>query len=574
MATWLVFVLFSCKDTTNSGTTSIPTPTTDTAGVVEFGVLACADPATALPYTRNETRVPQPSEPWIWHGGISAGDLDGDGWLDVLVATELGLELYHNEGDGSFATMGQNVFPYDLTYAAGTSLADYDGDGDLDVYVMRIAGDPAPEWTADDPYGMNHLLRNDGNLTFTDVTEAAGVDACGPHHRTGVVGCWKSMASSWGDIDGDGDLDLYVGNYGFVDETPGTQQADMGPAEPDYLYLNDGDGTFSDVSERLPTPFHDGYTYAGGFFDMDDDGDLDLYNINDFGTLYPNRPLWNDGTGLFESKDQAQDLSGLGKSMTGMGLGIGDLNGDELMDMIFPVWQHHQLLESRTGATTYWVDASDLRGVFEPLYSNQEVPWGTEMGDVDNDGDLDAVTQYGFVLNENPVWVNARQQPDALYINEETAPGEYVFTDQAEAWGLADPGMSRGVVLADVDRDGWLDIGKRVLDDNGALSGSSVNVLYQSTCGTAGWLLVHLRQPDVPMNQYAIGAKVLVKAGGRTFTRWLHAGGTGYASAPPPELHFGLGDVDVVDEIIVRWPDGTVTTAGPVDARQQVTLTR
>lgn len=544
------------------------------SGVVEHGVVACADPPTATPYTRVESHVDQPTEPWIWHGGISAGDLDGDGWLDVLAATELGVELYHNNGDGSFTAEGRNALDFDLTFASGTSLADYDGDGDLDVYVLRIAGDPAPEWSASKPFGRNHLLRNDGGLTFTDVTDAAGVDACGPHHRTGEVSCWKSMTSSWGDADRDGDLDLYVGNYGFVDETPGTQQADMGPAEPDYLYLNDGDGTFTDVSDRLPLLFHDGYAYAGGFFDLDDDGDLDLYNVNDFGTLYPNRPLWNDGTGHFESKDQSQDLSGLGKSTTGMGLGIGDLNGDGLIDLFMPVWQHHLLLESRAGASKYWVDVSNLRGVFEPSHGNQEVPWGSELGDLDNDGDLDAVTQYGFVLNENPVWVNSRQQPDSVYRNDASGDGEYTFVDVADEWEMADPGMSRGVVLADIDRDGWLDVAKRILDDNGELSGQSQNALYLSTCAAAGWLEIDLNQPGVPLNQRAIGAKVTVEAGGKHFVRWLTGGGTGYASSSPPELHFGLGDVDTVDQITVRWPDGAQTAVGPVDARQRVTIVR
>jgi enediyne biosynthesis protein E4 len=540
----------------------------------QSGAQACPSPITRSadgPFEKLHSQLPAPSDPWIWHGGITAADLDGNGLLDVLVALEQGVQLFESAPTGEFVQWGQELFgEFELTYGSGVTTADYDGDGDLDLYVMRVAGYPAAEWTEESEIGKNRLLRNDGG-SFTDVTDSAGgVDGCGVHQRTGAYGCWKTMTSSWGDIDADGDLDLYVGNYGFVDETEGTKQEDMEPAEPDFLYLNNGDGTFTDASDRLPDKVKEGYTYAGGLFDLDDDGDLDLYTVNDFGNLWPNRALWNDGTGQFVFKDP--DPSGLQVQTTGMGLGIGDLNGDDLPDLFMPIWNHHLLLESR--ASGVWIDVSQLRGIYEPTFRIQDVAWGTELGDVDNDGDLDAVSQYGFVKNDNSVWKNEVEQPDSLYLNEPTGldDGGYTFVDEAVTWGVADLGMSRGAVLADLNRDGWLDIGKRILNYEGNSSFSD-SAMYLSRCGEEGWLEVHLRQPGT-MNRFAIGAKVTVEAGGKRLVRTLYGGGTGYASQPPPELHFGLGDVDVIDELTVRWPDGQESVVLDLDARQQVTITR
>jgi hypothetical protein len=181
------------------------------------------------------------------------------------------------------------------------------------------------------------------------------------------------------------------------------------------------------------------------------------------------------------------------------------------------------------------------------------------------------------VKNDNSVWQNARTQHDAIYINASTwsADGsiaDYTFSDEGPAWGADDPGMSRGVVLADLDRDGWLDIGKRILNNGDSITNSE-NAVYLSHCGTEGWLEVALEQPETA-NTRAIGAKVAVEAGGRTYRRWVNGGGTGYASQPPADLHFGLGDADVVDQITVTWPDGAVSRLLDVDARQRVTITR
>jgi enediyne biosynthesis protein E4 len=578
--------LSACSDeepTEPTGVDSGSTPVDNqvSATLTPLGVATCADPTIKDiegPFDRVFGSVPAPYDAWIWHGGITAADLDLDGRLDVLTALEQGVELYVGEADGSFTAMGQTVFAgLDLTFASGVTVADYDGDGDLDLYVMRVAGDPAPEGGE---YGRNRLLRNNGDRTFVDVTDTAGVDGCGVHHRTGVDGCFRTMASSWGDYDRDGDLDLYVGNYGFVDEEPGNTIDDMVPGEPDFLYQNNGDGTFSDRSDLVPDDVHDGYNYSGGFFDLNNDGWLDIYTVNDFGTgkteghQWPNQVLWNDQAGGFDMDDpDPLKASGLVKGMTGMGLAIDDLDGDGLYDLLVPVWRDNLLLESSVSLGK-WLENSGAKGVKPEVDAgaarSQDVGWGSEFGDLDNDGDLDAIVQFGHVANDNPVWKNATIQPDALYING-PAPvdadgfGGYTFTDQAPTWGVDDAGMSRGAMLADLNRDGWLDIGKRILDEG--------NVVYLSHCGEEAWLEVHLRQPGT-RNVFGVGTRVYVEAGGKKMSRTLFSGGTGYASSAPPELHFGLGMVDVVDSIRVVWPDGKESVLENVTPRQQVTITR
>jgi hypothetical protein len=526
--------------------------------VDEGGVVTCADPSvrdSVGPYVRRSAPTPPNSDLWIWAGGEIAGDLDGDGILDVMTPNELGLELYRGQSTGEFLAVGQTVLGgFDLSFGTGGTVVDYDGDGDLDVYVTRFQGDPGPEGGS---YGRNRLLANAGDGTFTDVTDEAGVDGCGLDPNTGETGCFRTMSSSWGDIDGDGDLDLFVGNYGWVDES-GVSQDEFEPAEPSFLYLNDGDGTFTDVSDRLPQTFRDGYTYAGGLFDLDDDGDLDLYTVNDFGNKWPNHVLLNRGDGTFDD-DELTNSTGLILNTTGMGLGIGDFNGDGLMDLAMPYWNGNLLMLS---SVVGWIDQAAAKGF--TVQAPQKVGWGTVVGDIDNDRDLDIVSQYGHVANENPVWSNALNQPDGLYLNigSPTSPS---FDDVGVEWGVADPGVSRGAILADFNRDGWLDIAKRNLD--------GPNVVYVSQCGEANWLTLHLRQPGT-MNHFAVGAKVEVEAGGDVMTRWLVAGGTGYGVGAPPELHFGLGDATTIDRITVFWPDGELSEVTSVAASQQVTLTR
>ncbi|HHO51624.1 MAG TPA: CRTAC1 family protein, partial [Deltaproteobacteria bacterium] len=438
-----------------------------------------------------------------------------------------GAQLFRGHPRGTFEDISDEL-PSGLAGGSGGAAADYDGDGDLDVFITR--------YTVPDL-----LLRNDAG-TFVDVSAAAGLS-----QRPA-----RSMASSWGDLDGDGDLDLFVGVYGLVDESGADPtHTSFSSAEPSFLYLNDGDGTLTERSDLLPQQVHDGYTFSGGWFDLDHDGWLDLYVVNDFGAAFPNVLLWNRGGELRLD----QHAHGLDVAVTGMGLGVGDIDGDGIEDLVLSAWDGNVGLVSGSGGA--WFDRTAELGIQNDLARGQKIAWGVDLVDMDNDGDLDAPMAYGDL---DTLYSAPDRQPDALYL--QSSDGSFV--DVAPQWGIHHPTTGRGFVAYDLNDDGFLDLVRRDLDGPAYVS--------LSRCGAGAWLRVRLH--DVAPNTAAVGARIIARDDGQVWTSSIRAGGTNHASAGPPEVHLGLGDRDTIDLLEIYWPQGGTSRLTDVATRRILDITR
>lgn len=448
-------------------------------------------------------------------GGLAVDDYDGDGHLDLFLPDRDGSRLFLSDGAGGWTDATESHLPEATSDQGVAAVAvDIDGDGDRDVYLSRHLR-------------PDQLLLNLGAGRFTVDTRYAPDPL-------------MDVASAWADLDGDGDLDGFLARYG-VETVPETDQ-------PNAILRNDG-GTLT--PEALPEGLARGHTLVPGLLDLDDDRDPDLYAVNDFGWILPNHVGWNEPTGF-----RPDPQTGLDFAINGMGLGVADLNGDELPDLLVTGWSEYALMLSQ--GPGLWARAPEvLSWSGDP--GDQDVGWAVELADLDNDGDDDAYVVHGFV---DGLGIGEQRppllQPDAIFVQQDG-----VFSDRAAEWGHVADGVGRGAVLADLNGDGWLDIAAR--DKAGPPQ------IFLARCGDASWLRIRLDQGGA--NPDAIGAVVRITSGDDRWIRWVRAGGTGFASGGPPEVHVGLGDREVVD-VEVTWPDGTVSAHPEVPARQLVSITR
>jgi hypothetical protein len=484
----------------------------------------CAAPELRGDKRFQELIFPASNPEWSYLSGygVAVVDIDGDGGLDIVLPAENA--VYLSTGDGSLQ-LDQGRFPVTehIEFCSSVTGADYDGDGDFDLFVSLYE------------YG-NRLWRNDGQGFFDDVTAESGI---AQDNR-------DSQGSSWADFDGDGDLDLFVANHGFVEPPP---IGAYGPADMNELYVNNGDGSFTDVSERLAVPANRGYTFQGVWYDFDGDGDLDLYLVNDFGQVIPNQLLLNE-EGTFVV---AEEQRGLDVALASMGCAMGDVNMDGIPDVFISAWKTGTLLHS---VQSQWFDFTNAVGINSQL-SLARIGWGAWFSDLDVDGDHDLYVLYGYLDTH---WPNPTHQSDSLFIQGDN----FTMEEKAPEWGLTSTDARRGLIVADVNRDGWPDaVHTSVIGDHGAL---------MSQCGEGAWLRVSLEQPG--MNRHGVSATIRVGAGDKVWTEWIWAGGVGFAGSGPPEALFGLGDLQRVDFIEVSWPDGEVSSFREIATQQAVHIIR
>lgn len=470
--------------------------------------------------------------------GQAWGDYNGDGFVDLFVTGNLDANvLYENNGDGTFSVseFSEQVSLSDAL-SGGAVWVDYDNDGWQDLYVVN--------------YGANTLFHNEAGNGFIDVTDVAGVGDAG-----------KGTTATWGDYDNDSYLDLYVVNWSCFPECGDPNKTAEHDAARDTLYHNNGDGTFTDVTDLLEYDLLLGAGFTASFTDYDNDGDADIYVVNDQFKNMLGNILWrNDGEGCggWCWVDASID-AGARIIIHGMGLAVGDYDNDLDLDFYFSDMVNGMALLQNQGDGTFDNVARDAGVRVGP---SSAVGWGTVFFDYDNDGWLDLYltttefVQFDIVRGPEGMMFEYR---DFLFHN--TQDGQFVDATPSE-W-LDDLAPSMGLAYADYDNDGWVDFVLGNWNEGYAL--------YRNTGITDNnWLTVRLVGGG-DINRDAVGSRVYVTTdAGQTLLREVVCGSS-LGAGNDLALNFGLGQASI-QEVRIEWSNGEQRILDNVDVNQMLTV--
>jgi hypothetical protein len=495
--------------------------------------------------------------------GVCWFDYDGDGWQDLYYVQSGPLpgsprppdltysKLYHNRRDGTFEDVTARAGVANAGgYGSGCGIADYDNDGDDDLYVTN--------------FGPSLLYRNNGDGTFTDVAEAAGV-------KNGLY----AACAGWADYDLDGRPDLYVSNY--VDFTMNDQKycgdirvgrrsychPDAYDGLPDALYHNEGNGRFKEVSRASGIWDPLGKSFGVVWVDYDRDGDDDLFVAND---ATPNRLYRNDGNGKFTDITLVAGVccSEDGRPQSGMGTDAADYDNDGWQDLIVTNLSNepNELYRNLSGKGPFAIVSYPV-GLAVP--SLLTTAWGVAFNDFDNDADLDVVMTNGHPMDDIDKVSDIMTQAQKPFLFQNDGKGFYreIGAQAGEFFLRTDVG--RGLAVADYDNDGDIDF---TVNANGRPA-----TLLRNDGGSAAGHWITLRLAGTRVNRSALGAMVTVTAGGRKQVREVRSASS-FMSQNDMRLHFGLGAATRVDQIEVRWPgrEPRIERMGPFPADQFLTI--
>ena len=493
---------------------------------------------------------------FLMGGGGVFFDYNNDGYLDLYFTGGNRRDLlYKNNGDGTFTEVGEaaGILETEEYYSMGVATGDVDNDGDRDLFIATFGREA-------DQFARNLFYRNNGDGTFTEVGTSVGIT-----HPS------YSASASFGDVNMDGYLDIYVANYvitqGSIEtDAQGNIIAFSPECHPNFLYLNNGDGTFSESAALLGLDNvfegNGGCGLAVAFTDYDNDSYPDIYIANDFGEWASSNKLYRNN----HPQELFQDVSletRMNIQMFGMGIAIGDYDEDQDLDYYVTNIRGNVLLQNQGNGT--FADVAPILGVDNVFTGDKfTTGWGAVFFDYDNDSYLDLALANGFVGTE-PIISTAVRDEDKLYHNN----GDGTFTDVSVQEAFNNAEINRGIIVGDYDNDGDLDVFVSVLEDFESVDPHML--LYRNDLDNDfNWLKVDLR--GTRSNRDGFGSRLRLFAGNRTLLREID-GGSSFASQNSTTAHFGLGTIDAIDSLEVIWPGGNRQMLRSLDVNQHITIT-
>jgi hypothetical protein len=499
--------------------------------------------------------------------GVGFIDYDNDGWIDILLLGGTRLEgfpkgkeptnrLYRNNRDGRFIDVTEKSGLARTGWASAVCAGDYDNDGYEDLFITY--------------WGQNILYHNDRKGGFTDATRKAGLSA---------------QAARWGsgctfiDYDRDGDLDLFVANYLKFDIATAADPGKGGncmwkgipvncgpkglPTDTNLFYRNNGDGTFSDISDASGiSKVRDRYPMTAVATDYDGDGWADIYVACDStaSILYRNK---GDGTFADVALETGSAYNEDGQAQAGMGVSVGDYNGDGHPDIFKTHFADDLPALYKNTDRGFFEDASRAAGFDHTRY----VQWGTGMFDFDNDGWPDILTVSGNVYPEVEKYFKEYPHRNPRLVYRNLGNGRFKDVSAQCGTGVTTPHSSRGCAFGDFDNDGDIDV--LIMNMNEAPSLLRNDYINAQALIRNNWL--KLKLIGVKSNRSAIGARVLLKAGGRMQAQEITSQSS-YYSHNDLRLNFGLGSNKQAEQIEIRWPCGQTETIKDVAANQIISI--
>ena len=533
----------------------------------------------------------------------SFGNTTQSNIIFINIAADAGIDFEHTDGKS-----GMRLFNEYL--GAGGGFFDYNNDGHLDIYLVNGIPQTIQSKNSQSPISANALYHNNGDGTFSNVTSSTGVGDTGygvggavgdfdndgdldlyvtnfgPNvfYRNNGDGTFEDVSvnagvanTQWGtscafaDVDNDGFLDLYIANYAAYAIERDKRCVIRGiwqycgpgtyPPDTDILYHNSGNGTFTDFSNSsgiLNVPAYHGLGVA--FADYDNDGDQDIYVANDQDA---NFLFKNHGDGTFEEVALLSGVSysNMGKEEAGMGTAFGDYNNDGMLDLTVSNFQNETNTLYHNQGGDFFADETITTGIGEVTYSY--LGWGINFFDYDNDGYKDIFVANGHVLDNVVEIDRSTTYPQQNLLFRNLGDGTFADVTNQVGSGLALRKVSRGAAFGDYDNDGDIDI----LISNW---NQSADLLRNEGGNLNNW--VQFRAVGIKSNRSGIGARFTVVAGDLTQIAEVHSGGS-YLSFSDLRVHFGLGKSEKVDLVEIRWPSGQIDTAENLAVNRQFVAT-